>query len=185
MAEVRTYNRTGKNRGPCRCNDGLATALPIAASRRCFSFQDLHYGLPLWSGPARLLRARGGDERELNIFELARRAHDPHSILSKEDPSGRNCTELGRALALPPAAALASRWACRSKRSGAGARHHRRRPAADGVSTRHSAGSGFAGDRPRLARGRRLGTFHRVRRDLLHRLPDQHSKRPVKRPSDV
>lgn len=81
------------------------------------SFEDFTMQLPL-SGPARLLRARGGDERELNLFELAKKANDPQSVIPRETLLAELYGRLARALALPLLPLLAVPLGLSAKRSG-------------------------------------------------------------------
>lgn len=81
------------------------------------SFDTFTMELPL-VGPARLLRARGGDERELNLFELGRKAHDPQSILPKQTLLAELYARLARAFALPLLPLLAVPLGLSAKRSG-------------------------------------------------------------------
>lgn len=81
------------------------------------SFEDFTMQLPL-SGPARLLRARGGDERELNLFELAAKADDPHSVIPRDTLLAELYGRLARALALPLLPLLAVPLGLSAKRSG-------------------------------------------------------------------
>ena len=64
------------------------------------SFKDFTMQLPL-TGPARLLRARGGDERELTLTELADQAESGRSVLPKDTLKAELYGRLARAFALP------------------------------------------------------------------------------------
>lgn len=81
------------------------------------SFRDFTMQLPL-TGPARLLRERGGDERELTLFELAQRAQDPHSVAPRESLLAELYGRLARAFALPLLPLLALPLGLSAKRSG-------------------------------------------------------------------
>lgn len=81
------------------------------------SFDNFTMQLPL-VGPARLLRARGGDERELNLFELARQSANPRSVIPRETLLAELYGRLARALALPLLPLLAVPLGLSAKRSG-------------------------------------------------------------------
>lgn len=85
---------------------------PEVLSFKAFSMQ-----LPL-TGPARLLRARGGDERELTLFELARQAESGHSTIPKEALKGELYGRLAKAFVLPLLALLGVPLGLSAKRSG-------------------------------------------------------------------
>jgi lipopolysaccharide export system permease protein len=115
MAEVRRTT-DGKN-VILSLHDGQQLRFNDRGEPQMLSFRTFTMELPL-VGPARLLRARGGDERELSIIELARRAHDPHSILPRETLLAELYGRLGRALALPLLPLLAVPLGLSAKRSG-------------------------------------------------------------------
>ena len=73
--------------------------------------------LPL-TGPARLLRARGGDERELTLFELARQAESGHSTIPEQALKGELYGRLAKAFVLPLLALLGVPLGLSAKRSG-------------------------------------------------------------------
>ena len=81
------------------------------------SFQDFTMQLPL-QGPAKLLRARGGDERELNFFELVRQARNPASVIPHRTLVAELYARLARALALPLLPLLGVPLGLSAKRSG-------------------------------------------------------------------
>jgi len=81
------------------------------------SFDTFTMQLPL-SGPEKLLRARGGDERELTLVELAQQAEDGRSVLPRETLLAELYGRLARALALPLLPLLALPLGLSAKRSG-------------------------------------------------------------------
>lgn len=103
-------------------HDGRLTRLRADGQPRVFVFNDFVQSLPL-AGPDRLLRRRGGDERELTLVELVHRA-------TGEDADGGTETvtrgallaelygRLSRALALPFLPLLAMPLGLAAKRSG-------------------------------------------------------------------
>lgn len=81
------------------------------------SFKAFTMQLPL-TGPARLLRARGGDERELTLFELARQAGNDNSAIPREALKGELYGRLAKAFVLPLLALLGVPLGLSAKRSG-------------------------------------------------------------------
>jgi len=81
------------------------------------SFQDFTMQLPV-TGPAKLLRARGGDERELTLFELAQQAESGHSMISQVALRGELYGRLAKAFVLPLLALLGVPLGMAAKRSG-------------------------------------------------------------------
>lgn len=81
------------------------------------SFNGFTMQLPL-TGPARLLRARGGDERELTLFELARQAKSGQSVIPREALKGELYGRLAKAFVLPLLALLGVPLGLSAKRSG-------------------------------------------------------------------
>lgn len=81
------------------------------------SFDTFTMQLPV-SGPARLLRARGGDERELTLFELADQARTGDSTLPRETLKAEFYGRLARSLSLPFLPLLAVPLGLAAKRSG-------------------------------------------------------------------
>ena len=80
-------------------------------------FKAFTMQLPL-TGPARLLRARGGDERELTLFELARQAGNDNSAIPREALKGELYGRLAKAFVLPLLALLGVPLGLSAKRSG-------------------------------------------------------------------
>ncbi|PZQ54466.1 MAG: permease, partial [Phenylobacterium zucineum] len=70
------------------------------------------------TGPAKLLRARGGDERELTLFELAEQAGSDHTVIPKETLKAELYGRLARSLSLPLLPLLAVPLGLAAKRSG-------------------------------------------------------------------
>lgn len=89
-----------------------ADGRPEVLSFNAFSMQ-----LPL-TGPARLLRARGGDERELTLFELARQAKSGQSSIPREALKGELYGRLAKAFVLPLLTLLGVPLGLSAKRSG-------------------------------------------------------------------
>ncbi len=89
-----------------------ADGRPEVLSFKAFSMQ-----LPL-TGPARLLRARGGDERELTLFELARQASGGKSSIPREALKGELYGRLAKAFVLPLLTLLGVPLGLSAKRSG-------------------------------------------------------------------
>jgi len=81
------------------------------------SFKTFTMQLPM-TGPARLLRARGGDERELTLFELWNQAHRGASTIPKETLKAELYGRLARAFSLPLLPLLAVPLGLAAKRSG-------------------------------------------------------------------
>jgi len=81
------------------------------------SFKTFTMQLPI-TGPAKLLRARGGDERELTLFELWNQAKSGRSTIPKETLKGELYGRLARAFSLPLLPLLAVPLGLAAKRSG-------------------------------------------------------------------
>jgi lipopolysaccharide export system permease protein len=81
------------------------------------SFKDFTMQLPI-SGPAKLLRSRGSDERELTLIELAQQATSHHSLVPRGALKGELYGRLARALSLPLLPLLAVPLGLAAKRSG-------------------------------------------------------------------
>lgn len=81
------------------------------------SFKALTMQLPL-TGPAKLLRARGGDERELTLSELATQAENPHSMFTPATLLAELYGRLARSFCLPLLALLGVPLGLSAKRSG-------------------------------------------------------------------
>jgi lipopolysaccharide export system permease protein len=81
------------------------------------SFQAFTMSLPL-TGPARLLRSRGGDERELTMGELLREARSNDSTIPQGALMSEFYGRLARALSLPLLPLLAVPLGLAAKRSG-------------------------------------------------------------------
>lgn len=81
------------------------------------SFKDFTMQLPI-SGPARLLRSRGGDERELTLSELARQAGSGRSSISEGALKGELYGRLAKAFVLPLLTLLGVPLGLAAKRSG-------------------------------------------------------------------
>jgi len=81
------------------------------------SFKTFTMQLPI-TGPAKLLRARGGDERELTLFELWSQAHSGRSTIPRETLKAELYGRLARAFSLPLLPLLAVPLGLAAKRSG-------------------------------------------------------------------
>jgi lipopolysaccharide export system permease protein len=81
------------------------------------SFQDFTMQLPV-NGPEKLLRGRGGDERELTLFELAQQAQSGHSLISTGALKGELYGRLAKSFVLPLLALLGVPLGLAAKRSG-------------------------------------------------------------------
>ena len=115
MAEVRRMPDGKSVRLELRNGQQLrfnADGRPEVLSFKAFTMQ-----LPL-TGPARLLRARGGDERELTLFELARQAGSATSTIPREALKGELYGRLAKAFVLPLLTLLGVPLGLSAKRSG-------------------------------------------------------------------
>ena len=81
------------------------------------NFKTLSMQLPL-TGPARLLRARGSDERELTLFELADQASRDNTTIPREALRGEFYGRLAKAGVLPLLTLLGVPLGLSAKRSG-------------------------------------------------------------------
>jgi lipopolysaccharide export system permease protein len=81
------------------------------------SFKTFTMQLPM-TGPAKLLRARGGDERELTLFELADQERSGRSTIPRETLKAELYGRLARAFSLPLLPLLAVPLGLAAKRSG-------------------------------------------------------------------
>lgn len=81
------------------------------------SFKAFTMQLPL-TGAAKLLRARGGDERELTLLELWRQAEAPQSTIPEAALKGELYGRLAKAFVLPLLALLGVPLGLSAKRSG-------------------------------------------------------------------
>ena len=81
------------------------------------SFKALTMQLPL-TGPAKLLRARGGDQRELTLTELYAQARNPHSMIKPDALKAELYARLARSFCLPLLALLGVPLGLSAKRSG-------------------------------------------------------------------
>ncbi len=115
MAEVRRMADGKSVRLALR--DGQQLRFNAQGRPEVLSFKAFTMQLPL-TGPARLLRARGGDERELTLFELARQAESGHSTIPREALKGELYGRLAKAFVLPFLALLGVPLGLSAKRSG-------------------------------------------------------------------
>ena len=98
-------------------SDGQQLRFNSAGQPEVLSFKRFTMQLPL-TGPARLLRARGGDERELTLFELADQAKTGNSTIPREALKGELYGRLAKALVLPLLTLLGLPLGLSAKRSG-------------------------------------------------------------------
>lgn len=115
MAEVRRMTDGKSVR--LELKDGQQLRFNAQGRPEVLSFKAFTMQLPL-TGPARLLRARGGDERELTLFELARQAESGHSTIPREALKGELYGRLAKAFVLPFLALLGVPLGLSAKRSG-------------------------------------------------------------------
>lgn len=98
--------------------DGQQYIRPPGGSPRLLTFDLLTVSLPL-TPPAQLLRARGGEEIELTLTELARRGFAPDTPAPvRETLLAELYSRLARAVALPLMPLLAVPFALTAKRAG-------------------------------------------------------------------
>lgn len=81
------------------------------------SFNSLSVQAPI-QGAARLLRARGGDERELTLSELLREANRPDSVIPRQTLLAEFFARIARAISLPLLPLLALPLGIAAKRGG-------------------------------------------------------------------
>lgn len=115
MAEVRRMPDGKSVR--LELKDGQQLRFNADGRPEVLSFKFFSMQLPL-TGPARLLRARGGDERELTLFELARRARGDTSSIPREALKGELYGRLAKAFVLPLLTLLGVPLGLSAKRSG-------------------------------------------------------------------
>jgi len=115
MAEVRR-TADGKN-VQLMLKDGQQLRYNAQGNPELLSFEDFTMQLPV-QGPARLLRSRGGDERELTLLELADQARSGKTSIPKDTLLGELYGRLARAFVLPLLPLLAVPLGLAAKRSG-------------------------------------------------------------------
>jgi lipopolysaccharide export system permease protein len=115
MAEVR---RTPDGRSVrLMLRDGQQLRFNDQGKPEILSFKAFTMQLPV-TGPSKLLRGRGGDERELTLNELASQARTGHSALPEETLKAELYGRLARAFALPLLPLLGVPLGLAAKRSG-------------------------------------------------------------------
>lgn len=115
MAEIR---RTADNRNVrLELRNGQQLRFNAQGRPEILRFDTFTMQLPM-TGPAKLLRARGGDERELTLIELWNQAHSGRSGLPKETLYGELYGRLARAFGLMLLPLLAVPLGLAAKRSG-------------------------------------------------------------------
>ncbi len=97
--------------------DGQQLSTNSRGEPQVLAFKGINVQVPL-VGAARLLRARGGDERELTMFELLREAIQPRALIDRQVVLGELYARLSRALVLPLLPLLAVPLGLTSKRGG-------------------------------------------------------------------
>lgn len=100
-----------------RLTDGQQLRFNKRDEPEVLSFKSLSIQAPL-AGAARLLRARGGDERELTLSELVREANRPGSVIPHQTLLAELFARLARALSLPFLPLLALPLGIAAKRGG-------------------------------------------------------------------
>ncbi|WP_296598552.1 LptF/LptG family permease [Phenylobacterium sp.] len=115
MAEIRRA-ADGQN-VRLELQDGQQLRFNAQGRPEVLSFKTFTMQLPI-SGPAKLLRARGGDERELTLFELWNQAHSGRSTIPRETLKAELYGRLARAFSLPLLPLLAVPLGLSAKRSG-------------------------------------------------------------------
>ncbi|MDB5454128.1 MAG: hypothetical protein JWO33_2706, partial [Caulobacteraceae bacterium] len=81
-------------------HDGQQLSANKRGEPQVLAFQSINVQAPL-AGTSKLLRARGGDERELTMFELIREARRPHPMIPRQTLLAELYARLARALVLP------------------------------------------------------------------------------------
>lgn len=115
MAEIR---RTADNANVrLELRNGQQLRFNAEGHPQVLRFDSFTMQLPM-TGPAKLLRARGGDERELTLFELWNQANSNRSTLPKETLMGELYGRLARAFGLLLLPLLAVPLGMAAKRSG-------------------------------------------------------------------
>lgn len=97
--------------------DGQQVRTNKRGEAEVLAFKSLSIETPL-AGAAKLLRARGGDERELTLWELFSQAREPHGPLPRQTLLAELFGRLARALALPLLPLLALPLGLAAKRGG-------------------------------------------------------------------
>lgn len=115
MAEVRR-TEDGQN-VRLILQDGQQLRFDAQGNPEVLSFDTFTMQLPV-SGPARLLRARGGDERELTLTELADQARTGGTTIARETLKAELYGRLARTFSLPLLPLLAVPLGLAAKRSG-------------------------------------------------------------------
>lgn len=100
-----------------RLNDGQQLRANRRDEPQVLSFSTLSIQAPL-AGAAKLLRARGGDERELTLYELAREANRPGAVIPRQTLLAELYARLARAFSLPFLPFLALPLGIAAKRGG-------------------------------------------------------------------
>ncbi|WP_334163123.1 LptF/LptG family permease [Phenylobacterium sp.] len=115
MGQLRT-NADGET-ATLLLDDGLQLRVNSRGEPEVLSFDSFSLEVPL-SGAARLLRARGGDERELTLTELIRESRRTDGLIPRETLIAEFLARLARALSLPLLPLLALPLGLATKRRG-------------------------------------------------------------------
>lgn len=97
--------------------DGQQLSTNSRGEPQVLSFQSFRLRLPL-TGAAKLLRGRGGDERELTLGELLTQAGRPHPVIARQTLLAELYARLARSLSLPLLPLLALPLGLTAKRGG-------------------------------------------------------------------
>jgi len=100
-----------------RLHDGQELILKANGDPRLLSFQFLTVRMPL-TGAAKLLRARGGDQRELTLSELITQANQPRPIFPRQTLLAELYARIARSVMLPLLPLLALPLGLSVKRAG-------------------------------------------------------------------
>ncbi|RAK53018.1 permease [Phenylobacterium deserti] len=97
--------------------DGQQLSTSAGGRARVLTFESFSLELPL-SGAEKLLRPRGGDERELTLSELLKSAGDPNSVIPRATLMAELWARLARTFCLPLLPLLALPLGLSAKRGG-------------------------------------------------------------------
>lgn len=97
--------------------DGQQLSASPRGAPRLLSFDSFNVELPL-TGAAKLLRARGGDQRELTILELAEQAGRTNPVIPRQTLLAELYARLARSFSLPLLPLLALPLGLAAKRGG-------------------------------------------------------------------
>lgn len=98
-------------------HDGQQLSANARGAPRVLTFKSFNIEMPL-TGAEKLLRPRGGDERELTLFELARQSTLPNPVVPRQTLLAELYARLARSLSLPLLPLLALPLGLAAKRGG-------------------------------------------------------------------